>query len=196
MSFSAILKSDKIWTMISAIASAIAAISACIAIIQVGLIFKTERESKRPYFEIVEATILKKEDGQKCEFKVALENIGINPAADPRIKILVKNKALNEDLFGIAYDFADEIPKGSKINFYRENIETNKNEEDWYYVILAVRYFDPILKKDFAQLFLQQWRSKTSNLERVLIPQRDTILENQKIEYPLTDSNVIKQIWK
>jgi hypothetical protein len=64
-------------------------------------------------------------------------------------------------------------------------------EGDWFYVILAVRYFDPILRKEFAQMFLQRWHPERDQLERILVQQRDEILMDQGLKYPLTDSNVI-----
>jgi hypothetical protein len=69
-------------------------------------------------------------------------------------------------------------------------------EGDWFYVILAVRYFDPILRKEFAQMFLQRWHPERDQLERILVQQRDEILKDQGLKYPLTDSNVIRQVWK
>ena len=190
------MKTDKIWTATSAVASAVAAIAAFLAIYQASLIFKAEREVRRPYLKIVKALMQKRENDKNYEFKIVLENIGINPLRDPKMKLLVKNHSLDEDLFGVAYAFADEIPTGGTLNFYRKNIKPNSKEEDLYYVILAVRYFDPILDKEFAQIFLHQWRSKSNMLERVLIPQRDNILEDQSLKLPLVDSNIIQQIWK
>ena len=167
MSLKAILKNDKTYTVVAAVSSAIAAIFACIAVFQTGSIFEAEREAKRPYFKIKNGTLQKNQEEQKFDFKIVLENIGNNPAVDPRLKLLVKNYALNSDLFWVAYDFADEIPKGATIYFARNNIETTLKETTLYYVLLAVKYFDPILKKNFAQLFLFQYRFHENKLERI-----------------------------
>ena len=35
-----------------------------------------------------------------------------------------------------------------------------------------------------------------NRLERLFVAQRDAIVKDQNLDYPLTDSNLIKQIWK
>jgi len=191
-----ILKKDKTWTVVAAIASSIAAIAALLAIFQTSSILKSERDFRRPYLKIYEATMQQVDKENTFTFKVALENIGIDPLRDPQMKLLVKNISLDKDLFGVFYSFADEVPPGGTLFFVRQDIKSSEITDNAYYVILAIRYKDPILKKDFAQIIFGKWRTGLTKLERVLVAQREDILKDQGLKFPLNDENIIKQIWK
>ncbi|MBW2641543.1 MAG: hypothetical protein JRE10_15655, partial [Deltaproteobacteria bacterium] len=191
-----ILKKDKTWTVVAAIASSIAAIAALLAIFQTSSILKSERDFRRPYLKIYEATMQKIDKENTFTFKVALENIGIDPLRDPQMKLLVKNISLDKDLFNVFYSYAGDTPPGGTLSFVRRSIKSSEITDNAYYVILVFRYKDPILEKEFAQRYFLKWRTELIKLERVLVSKREDILKDQDLKLPLNDENIIKQIWK
>jgi len=132
-----ILEKDKTWTVVAAIASSIAAIAALLAIFQTSSILKSERDLRRLYLKIYEITMQQVDKENTFTFKVALENIGIDPLRDPQMKLLVKNISLDKDLFRVFYSFADEVPPGGTLSFVRQDIKSSEIKDNAYYVILA-----------------------------------------------------------
>lgn len=193
-----VLRKDRTWTVVATVCAMVAALAAGFSVWQAKLALQAEREAKRPYFKIKRAFMEKVQTDGTYRFEIVFENIGIHPARDPHVKLLVKDKKLENDLFGVAYAAAMDVPKNGTLFFRRENIRPQYLKEPiHYYVIYAVKYIDPILEKEFAQIFFMQWRGpdKSKNLEYVYIPQRDKIMKDQGLKHPIDDANIIKQIW-
>lgn len=191
-----ILRKDKTWTVVSAIASAIAAIAALLAITQTSSILESERELRRPYLTPYVAEMVKDDETDIFSFIVGLKNIGKNSLRDPEMKLLVKNNALDEDLFVKLFHFSSETPPGDTLSYRKTDIESSEIKHDSYYVLLAIRYEDPTLKRNFAQIFFYKWRTKLTKFERITIVERDEIMKDQGLELPFTYENISKQFWK
>ncbi|MCR4320721.1 MAG: hypothetical protein NUV74_10360 [Candidatus Brocadiaceae bacterium] len=124
-----IFRKDKTWTAVAAIASAVAAFAAWQAIIQTNYTF----ESRRPYLKTYDGTMQRIDETNNFSFKIGLEDIGMNPARDPEMRLVVINKTLNEDLFGVFYRFADDVPPSGNLSFARKDINPSRIKEDNYY---------------------------------------------------------------
>ena len=86
-----------------------------------------------------------------------MENRGIHPADDFEGRILILNADLsNKPDFDFKFSVANSIPSNSPTPWYNDSVHLPHNLP-LQYVVLAIKYKDPILNKGFNQTFFMKW---------------------------------------
>lgn len=86
-----------------------------------------------------------------------MENIGIHPASDLSGKILIIDKNLkSEPQYVINFSVANEIPIKTPTPWYNDDLYLPVNVSPQY-IVLAIKYNDPILNKSYQQMFFMKW---------------------------------------
>lgn len=153
----ALLTSSEVLAVISSISGAIAAVSAMFAVYQTRTSLKDDRESNRPYFTIAAPGIKQLPQSPPFRIMIGMENIGRHPAQELVGKILMLEKSLSrQPTFTFDFSVANDIPTGTPTPWYNDTVVLPPNVPPQY-IVLVIKYRDPILKKDFAQAFFMRW---------------------------------------
>ena len=84
-------------------------------------------------------------------------NIGIRPAYDLIGKIIIIDKELrDEPLATFDFSVANEIPTQTPTPWYTDGVQLPSDVSPQY-IMLAIKYSDPILKQSFSQVFFMKW---------------------------------------
>lgn len=149
--------SEKTWAIVATISGAIAAIAALLTVYQASSSSKEERESKRPYFTLSAPGIKPLPQSPPFRIQLTMNNIGVHPAYDLIGKVLIMEKSLtNPPAFTFDFSVANEIPAETPTPWYNDALYLPANVPP-HYVVLAIKYYDPILKRFFTQMFFMKW---------------------------------------
>jgi len=127
---------------------------------------KEERETKRPYF-----TVDIRKDAGRVE--IELTNIGIRPAHDiSMLTAFIDTGLTSRPEIHRFDDFPNDIP--SQVTARREVGDRHSTED---YVVLAIKYEDPILEKRFSHewLFIESGDSQIPRKEKERVFRKSTI---------------------
>jgi hypothetical protein len=151
--------SDQIQTssasdIVSSVSAAIAALAAMIAIIITYISSKQERESKRPYFTILEPGFQVMSTNYRIQ--ITFMNIGSHPAQNFHLKIQILSADFKDDQPQVNLHLVNDIPTNTPTPYYSDNIVLNPNMKE-HFIICRWSYSDPILKKEFYQEYYMKW---------------------------------------
>lgn len=152
-----LLSNDKFWVVISSVSGAVAAIAAMIAVYQSRASAKDERTSKRPYFTISTPGIKPLPESPPFRIMITMENIGTHPAINMSAKILFVESSLSQPAsFVFDFSIANEVPVKTPTPWYNDSLRLPANVSS-HFIVTAIKYQDPILRKYFVQTFFMKW---------------------------------------
>lgn len=152
-----ILSSSSTWAVVSGVASAIAALAAMVTVYHSRVSWQSERESKRPYFIIEKPGIKPLENSPSFRIQINMENKGVHAAKDLEGNILIlKGDLTAQTEFDISFSVANAIPANSPTPYYNDSVLLQKDIPPQF-VVLAIKYLDEILNKNYSQVFYMSW---------------------------------------
>jgi len=151
--------SDKknMWEIISSLSGLVAAIVALITVYIAISSLQQENQYKRPYFIIEKPGIKSLPNSPPYRMQITLYNTGIHPAIELVGTIKILNHSLsNKPEFNINFSVANEIPHNSPTPWYNDDVMLPYNIAPQY-IVLSIKYRDPILKERYFQNFFMRW---------------------------------------
>jgi fumarate reductase subunit C len=120
----------------------------------------TQREASRPYFTFKESPIVELSNQVKFEF--IFRNVGTHPALELTSKTLVFDQGLAEDPLLIdEYSVVNDIPRDTVtsllIDMDPKEINPGLADTRPYYIVICLRYADPILNDSYNQTIYIKW---------------------------------------
>ena len=151
------ITNEKTWAIVAAVSGAIAAIAALLTVYQASSSSREERESRRPYFTLAAPGIKPLPQSPPFRIQITMENIGVDPAYDLIGMIFFVEKSLTKPPeFTFNFSIANDIPSKTPTPWYNDDLVLPANVPP-HYIVLGIKYYDPILKKSFAQVFYMKW---------------------------------------
>jgi len=156
-------KKDKLasyTSMIATIATAILAITALITVYITISAWREEREANRPYFTFKESPQVV--NNESPEFEIKFNNVGEHPAVNLWSKSVVFNSDLKSKPIAVdEYALVNDIPKNASATLLI-GLEALKNETSAgtvspYFIVIVLRYEDPIIDEKFEQTLYIKW---------------------------------------
>jgi hypothetical protein len=149
----AILKNEKFWLVISAMSAAFAAVFSYQAVIITKNAFIEQQNAARPYFVTHSPGIR----DNPLQIRFVLENIGIRPALDFEYSLYVVYKGEeSKPILQENGSIGDQLPNGDSFTLVIA-IDPLPPDDPFKYVILAIKYSDPLTGKSYPQIFNSGW---------------------------------------
>lgn len=157
-----ILSNEKTWAVVAAISGAVAAIAALLTVYHARTAWKEQIGANRPYFTIANPGIKLLPQSPPYRIQITMENIGVRPAYDLFGKIYIIDKNLKSDpQFTFDFSIANEIPHETPTPWYNDTLQLQTNVPPQY-IVLAIKYKDPVVNKSFPQIFFMKWDGVTN----------------------------------
>lgn len=129
--------------------------------------WQEERESVRPYLTFQNSPQVYFNEKKQLVFSFRFTNVGLHPAASLHSQIMVTECSLtNKPLHTEQFSLVNNIPQDS----YTDLIVIIKNIDDdiiynldHHYLIINLKYFDPILSKNHEQIIYLRWSGVSNN---------------------------------
>jgi hypothetical protein len=184
------ITNEKTWAIVAAVSGAIAAIAAMLTIYQASSSSREERESRRPYFTLAAPGIKPLPQSPPYRIQITMENIGVHSANEIIGKIIIIDKSLSkppETIFNLS--IANDVPPKTPTPWYKDDLALPANVPPQY-IVLGIKYIDPMLKKYFTQLFYMKWAGVSNgqtypDFVHVTIEEKAAIFEHY--------SNILKE---
>ena len=147
-------------SIIGTLATAVLAITALITVYITISAWREEREANRPYFTFRESPVVTM--GEELDFEIRFTNVGEHPAINLWSKSVVFNSDLSSQPIAVdEYALVNDIPQNASATLLI-TLEKLKNEAEAgnvppHFVVIVLRYEDPIIDKDFEQIIYIQW---------------------------------------
>ncbi|NLM20189.1 MAG: hypothetical protein GX207_00360 [Peptococcaceae bacterium] len=153
-------KLTKYTTMIATVATTVLAITALITVYITVSAWKEEREANRPYFTFQDSPEVV--DYESPEFEIKFTNVGEHPAIRLWSKSIVINADLKSKPIAIdEYALVNDIPKNASATLVIESDTLKKQTAEGtvspIFVVIVLRYEDPIIDEQFEQLLYIKW---------------------------------------
>jgi len=146
--------------IIGTLATAVLALTALITVYLTIAAWKIQQDAARPYFVLKESP--KVDIGNELTLELKFNNIGIHPAVNLSSKTIVfddqlTGKPIHHDESAIV----NEIPKDAASSLIMiipsDDIDSQQRNIDAHYVVVDLRYADPILNKSYSQTIYMKW---------------------------------------
>ncbi|HHV65527.1 MAG TPA: hypothetical protein GXX46_10715 [Peptococcaceae bacterium] len=159
-------KSINLTSIIATMATAVLAITALITVYITISAWKEEREANRPYFTFKESP--KVVINELPQFEIKFTNVGEHPAVSLWSKSLVFSSALDSQPIAVdEYALVNDIPKNASatllIDLNALEEQTREGEVLPYFIVIVLRYEDPIIDKNFEQTLYLKWNGMEKN---------------------------------
>lgn len=151
-----VLRLERTWTVVSTVSGAVAAVAALLAVRQVSVARAQERLTQRPYFSISDPGIKPLPNSPPYRVQITLENVGMHPAQDVSGKMLFVDKESMHPEFDLALSLGDDVPARSPTPWCNDTFRPKRNTPERY-IVVFLRYADPLLRKTFKQQFFLKW---------------------------------------
>lgn len=147
-------------SIIATIGTAVLAITALITVYITISGWKEEQEANRPYFTFKEAPEVILSDSP--EFEIEFTNVGEHPAVSLWSKCVVFSSDLESKPIAVdEYALVNDIPKNASATLLIEldalKEEVQKGKVPPHYIVIALKYEDPIINKSFIQNIYIEW---------------------------------------
>jgi len=124
--------------------------------------WKEERESVRPYLTFTQSPsveILHKKD---LTFSFHFTNVGAHPAASLHCQAIFADSDLNAeplqvDQISLANYVSPDSTVDLVINIDMQSQEIDAGQVSQYYIILNLKYFDPVFETQYEQIIYLRW---------------------------------------
>ncbi len=152
--FVAVLRNEKTWSVVSVIAGAVAAVAALVAVRQTSESHREQLRSARPYFTVKDPGI--KADSLPYRIQITMVNMGGRVASDLFGNIDMMDQDFKGRPASIGeFSVANEIPPNIPTPYYISvSLPVNMPPQ---YIVMHIRYKDPIVDTDFSQDFFMRW---------------------------------------
>lgn len=145
------------WVAVSAIGGAISAVAAYVAIWHSRKANKEAVESQRPYFVLEAPGIKQLPNSPPFRVQLTLRNVGGRVAASLEGRIfMMPTQSNSRPILDVTFSVASELPPHVPTPWYNDSLELLAQVPP-HYVILGATYFDPVLEKQYRQLFCMRW---------------------------------------
>ncbi|MFC1485929.1 hypothetical protein ACFL55_02765 [Candidatus Latescibacterota bacterium] len=152
-----VLKSEKFSTVIIALSCAVASIAALFVVINTRALWREQIESNRPYLAIIGSGIAQLPESTQYRIHITIQNVGVRPAYDLYGKIFLIETDLESEPTNIFdLSISNEIPANVPNLWYNDTLRLSADIPPQY-IIAAIEYSDPVLKKSFSQTFYMKW---------------------------------------
>jgi hypothetical protein len=148
---------DILGKIIAPLSGAIAAVAALLTVRHLRATRREQIESNRSYFTIVNPGIKPLPQSPPYRIQITMENVGVRPAYDLLGKIYIIDKNLRSGpRITIDFSVANEIVAKTPTPWYSDNVQI-LGDVPPQYIVLAIKYSDPITRESFAQTFFMKW---------------------------------------
>lgn len=153
----------------------------------------TQREAARPYFTFKDSPVVELSNQVKFEFK--FWNVGTHPATELTSKTLVFDQSLSgEPLLIDKYSVVNDIPRDTVtsllVDMDPKDINPGLPDIRPYYIVISLKYTDPILKDSYNQTIYIKWAGVIGGRPQALIHAEAS--EKQAILKYLKDYHLLK----
>lgn len=164
-------------------ATSVLAITALITVYLTIASWKVQQETTRPYFVIKESP--KVEIGNELSLELKFNNVGIHPAVNLSSQTVVfDEQLLAKPIYFDEASIVNEIPKDASSSLVilipSEEIYPKQLTINAHYVVIDLRYTDPILKKSYNQTVYMKWNGerdgKMQPIVHVQVEEKNNIL--------------------
>ncbi|MDO8730549.1 MAG: hypothetical protein Q7J69_05170 [Candidatus Omnitrophota bacterium] len=126
--------------------------------------WKEAKEAERPYFRLVNASIVKLKDEEKLsvhKFEFSFHNtIGQRAAHSPRLKAVIIDLGTGEERFiSGEVSSVNDIPGDGKFSWAKDSLKVGRSLSTQVFGVVLV-YSDPVLNKSFKQRYVMKWEKK------------------------------------
>lgn len=148
-------------SIIATVATAVLAITALITVYITVSAWGEEREANRPYFTFQESPKVVASD-TPLDFEIRFTNVGKHPAINLWSKSVVFNSDLQSQPIAVdEYALVNDIPQNASatllISLEKLEKEAKAGNVPPHFVVIVLRYEDPIIDKYFEQIIYIQW---------------------------------------
>lgn len=178
--------------IISTIATTILALTAVITVFLTISAWKSQQETARPYFILNDSP--KVDLGDELSFELKFTNVGMHPAVNLASETIVFDDSLTgKPIHHDESAIVNEIPKNSLsslvMSIPNEKIYPKQFNINAQYVVVDLRYFDPILKKTYRQSIYLKWNGVKEEKIQSFVHVR--VEEKGKIDNYLQNNGII-----
>ncbi|HHV64805.1 MAG TPA: hypothetical protein GXX46_07025 [Peptococcaceae bacterium] len=124
--------------------------------------WKEERESVRPYLTFHSSPEVYFDQNGQLVFAFRFTNVGLHPVANLHCQTIIANSNLTSNpLHTDQYSLVNNIPQNAVadliIYIKKDNQRINEQNLDEHFIIINLKYTDPILTKDHEQIIYLRW---------------------------------------
>lgn len=124
--------------------------------------WRQERESVRPYLTFRNSPQVHFKDNGQLVLSIRFTNVGLHPVASLHSQTIIVDSSLNkEPLHTDQYTLVNNIPQNAVadliIYISGEKKGISKETINEHYIIINLKYSDPILAKDYEQIIYLRW---------------------------------------
>jgi len=178
------------WEAIANIAGVITTIVALITVYISIISLQKEKYFNRPYFVIKEPGIRPLQVSPPYRIIITLYNTGNHPAIDLTGSIKILDQSMNKlPQFNFMFSVANEITKDLPTPWYNDGLLL-QNNVDPQFIVLDVKYYDPILEENYHQRFYMKWSGVKNGITEPDFVHVN-IDERNKIENYIKDYKII-----
>lgn len=170
--------------IIATIATTVLALTALVTVYLTVAAWQAQQETARPYFILQESP--KVDLDNELSFELKFTNVGMHPAVNLSSETVVfddrlTGKPIHHDESAIV----NEIPKDSSSSLVMiipsDEIYPKQFNINAHYVVVDLRYSDPILKKSYSQSIYMKWNGvqeeKMQPIVHVRVEEKGKILD-------------------
>lgn len=178
-------------SIIATIATAVLAVTALITVYITISAWREEQEANRPYFTFKESP--KVVINESPEFEIIFTNVGEHPAVNLWSKSIVfSSNMISKPIAEDEYALVNDIPKNASatllIGLDGLRNETKKGNVESYFIVIILRYEDPIIDKKFEQILYIKWNGIENG--EVLLTNHVEEEEKEKIIKYFKENNI------
>lgn len=153
-------------TIIATFFAAMSAVAAFCTVLQARDAQREAIKSNRPYFTLKAPGIKQLPNSPPYRMQITMENIGVRVAQDLKGKIIIVDMLSEKDpTLTTEFSIANDIPKNVPTPWYTDSVQLPSNVSS-HYVLMGIKYLDPITKEIFKQSFFMKWNGiKDGKLE-------------------------------
>lgn len=174
-------KEDKLlkWSsIIATVGTAVLAMTALITVYVTLNAWKIQREDARPYLSLKESPQV--ESYKEVQFEFKFNNVGTHPAENLSSQTIIFEQNLQSaPIHNERYDLVNEIPKDTSSSLVIA-LEPRELTSNPYYIVVLLKYGDPVIKQDYQQSLLLKWNGikegKAQPIVHVQTQEKDKIM--------------------
>lgn len=149
-------------SMIMTLTTLIFAVTSMITVYISLSAWKDERESVRPYLTFYNSPEVYFNTSNQLVFSFKLVNVGLHPAASFHSQTLIIESGLTDKpLYNDQFTLVNHIPQNTATDLViKTDIPTSEiNQPDCnpHYIIINLKYLDPIINKKHEQIIYLRW---------------------------------------
>jgi hypothetical protein len=134
---------------------------------------REKRESIKPYLTLSTSPIVNLNNNQLV-FSFKFTNVGIHPVASLHSQTIVTDCKLDRKPLHIdQYSLVNNIPQNSTVDLiFAIDVDSSKIAREninQHYIIINLKYFDPILENKHEQIIYLRWYGITNGEPRLII---------------------------